>query len=159
MDNFAAAMEVMTRKFSRDCQFAFATFGGSAPSVRFVDAYFDGKSFFVVTYSLSQKVKDIEKCHNVSLCTQNAYSFSGTAYNIGHPLAPDNAKIREKLTSVFSGWYFKHNDESDKNMCYLRIDPIAGFFHDKGTGYKVNFLERTAKIFPFDFDIVKLTED
>ena len=49
-------------------------------------------------------------------------------------------------------------NEADENMCYIRIDPTAGFFHKDGTGYKIDFTEKTVKTFPFTFDTV-LTEE
>lgn len=43
-------------------------------------------------------------------------------------------------------------------MCYIRIDPTAGFFHQDGTGYQINFTEKTVRAFPFTFDTL-LTEE
>ena len=39
----------------------------------------------------------------------------------------ENAQIRSELIKIFEPWYFKHNNEADENMCYIRIDPTAGF--------------------------------
>jgi hypothetical protein len=87
------------------------------------------------------------------MCFQG-YRFSGAARNIGHPLLPGNADIREKLTRVFAPWYFKHNDEGDEKMCYVRIEPNKGFFYHNGTGYDVDFENGEVRSFPFDFDAV-----
>ncbi|ADL06747.1 hypothetical protein [Lacrimispora saccharolytica] len=49
---------------------------------------------------------------------------------------------------------FKHNDDNHKAMCYVKIDVENGFFYQDGTGYKVDYVNRTAETFPFVFDIV-----
>lgn len=158
MNDFENALKIMQDIFSRDYQFALATSENDTPSLRFVDTYFDGECFYVVTYLYSQKVKEIIKNPNVALCSKKMHSFSGRAYNIGHPLLSENSGIREKLIEVFEPWYFKHNNENDSNMCYIKIKPTTGFFHKDGTGYKVNFEDKTVSKFPFNFDIV-LTEE
>lgn len=86
------------------------------------------------------------------------HAFSGQAYNIGHPLITENAEIRKTLIKAFEPWYFKHNNEADENMCYIKITPTTGFFHKEGTGYKINFTEKTVLSFPFVFDNV-LTDE
>ncbi len=75
---------------------------------------------------------------------------------LGHPLKDENKIIRSKLIEVFSPWYFEHNDETDENMCYVKIEPDSGFFYKDGTGYKVDFNSKTAEEFPFEFDIVNI---
>lgn len=158
MANYETAISVMRELFGKDYQFALSTAKNNIPSSRFVDAYFDGESFYIVTYKLSQKVAEIAGNPNVSLCSRKMHAFSGQAYNIGHPLKPENADIRNELIKAFEPWYFKHNNEADENMCYIKINPTTGFFHNDGTGYKINFTEKTVKTFPFAFSTV-LTED
>jgi general stress protein 26 len=158
MTDYENSIRVMIDLFGRDYQFALSTDKNNIPSSRYVDTYFDGESFYVVTYGLSKKAAEIADNPNVSLCCSRMHAFSGKAYNIGHPLIPENAGIRSALTKAFEPWYFKHNNEADENMCYIRIDPTAGFFHKDGTGYKIDFTEKTVKTFPFTFDTV-LTEE
>ncbi len=153
MTDYEKAIEKMIELFSKDYQFALATCYNNIPSVRFVDAYFDGEAFYIVTYGLSQKVRDVAGNSNVALCGRKAYNFSGIADNIGHPLLPQNAQIRETLIKVFEPWYFEANNEDDSNMCYVKIKPTSGFFHKDGAGYKVNFTEKTVESFPFSGDI------
>ena len=146
----------MKELFERDYQFALATVNNNIPSVRFIDTYYDDGCFYIVTYATSKKVKEIEMNKNVSLCNKS-YSFNGEAFNLGHPLKPNNSGIREKLIHAFEPWYFKHNNESDENMCYVKVELKNGFFYKDGVGYKVDFLVQQASEFPFEFDIV-LTE-
>jgi len=158
MRAYEKALRTMETLLARDCQFALATTDGHAPSLRYVDTFFAGGSFYVVTYAKSRKVREIEQNPNVALCDRNLFSFAGKAYNIGHPLKRENLAIREKLTEAFKLWYFRHNNEADEAMCYLRVDPETGFFHHDGTGYRMDFTRRTAETFPFTFDTT-LTEE
>lgn len=153
MDTFEKAMNVMNELFAKDYQFAMATVKDNVPSVRFVDTFFYNGSFYVVTYSKSQKVQELEKNNNVSLCNK-LYRFNGKAYNIGHPLLEENKAIRERLIKAFDPWYFEHNNENDENMCYVKIELKDGFIYKDGIGYKVNFQSKEAEQFSFDFDII-----
>lgn len=157
MSKYENAMAVMEELFSKDCTFALATSNDTRPSVRMIDTYYENGSFYVVTYAGSDKVKDLEVNNKVALCSEG-YRFEGSAFVIGHPLAPENSRIRETLIQIFEPWYFKHNNEKDEAMCYVKIDLESGFFYKDGTGYKVDYVNRTAEAFPFVFDIV-LPED
>jgi hypothetical protein len=152
MDAYENALRTMDALLAKDCQFALATAEDGVPSLRYVDTFFDGGCFYVVTYAKSRKVREIEKNPSVALCDRRLFSFSGKAYNIGHPLKPENLAVREKIAEAFKIWYFRHNDEADEAMCYLRIEPENGFFHADGTGYKMNFTGKTAETFPFTFN-------
>ncbi|SDG36523.1 Pyridoxamine 5'-phosphate oxidase [Fontibacillus panacisegetis] len=152
MEIFDKSMKVMNELFARDYQFALATSNNNIPSVRFVDTYYDKSSFYIVTYANSKKVKEIEINKSVSLCNK-LYNFSGIAYNMGHPLKPHNSEIREKLINAFESWYFKHNNENDENMCFVKVELTHGFFYKDSMGYKVNFIAQEASEFPFEFDI------
>ena len=153
MNAFEKAMSVMNELFAKDYTFALATVKDSIPSVRFVDTYFDNDSFYIVTYAKTQKVKELEINRHVSLCNK-LYRFDGIAYNIGHPLEPQNNEIREKLIKVFEPWYFEHNNENDQDMCFVKVDLKQGFFYKDGIGYKVDFVNKQAEESPFEFDIV-----
>lgn len=152
MGDYEKAIDVMKELFARDYQFALATVKDNIPSVRFVDTYYEDGSFYVVTYSQSQKVQALTANSHVSLCN-NMYRFNGNANNIGHPLLPENSSIRNVLIKVFEPWYFAHNNENDEHMCYVKIELKNGFIYKDGTGYKVDFIEKVAEEFPFVNDI------
>ncbi|MCF0147599.1 MAG: pyridoxamine 5'-phosphate oxidase family protein [Clostridium sp.] len=152
MEIYKKALYTMNELFAKDCQFSIATVKDNKPSVRVVDTFFENNSFYVVTYSNSQKVRELEENSQVSLCNE-FYRFNGNAYNIGHPLLADNRELREKLIKVFEPWYFAHNNENDENMCYIKIELNDGFFYKDGLGYKVNFQLKEAEEFPFNLDI------
>ena len=151
MGTYEKSIGVINELFAGDYQFALATSSNNMPSVRFVDTFYDNGSFYIVTDGKSKKVKDIEDNPNVALCNKQ-YRFNGMAYNIGHPLESQNAEIREKLLIAFEPWYFKHNNEEDKNMCYVKVELSSGFFYKDGTGYLVDFINHEAEEFPFEFD-------
>lgn len=153
MDSFEKSLKVLEDLFAKDYQFALATCDDNTPSVRFVDTFYDNGSFYVVTHNTSLKILEIELNEKVALCN-NCYRFNGVAHNIGHPLKEENKKIREKLIKVFEPWYFAHNNEQDKNLCYLKIDLNHGFFYKDGIGYDVDFITKKANEFPFEFNIV-----
>ncbi len=153
MSVFEKSMNVMETLFARDYQFALATTKDDKPSVRVIDTYYDNGCFYIVTYAESKKVKELESNNHVALCNK-FYSFSGIAQNVGHPLKPENSEIREKLIKAFEPWYFKHNNEKDEKMCYIKIELSNGFFYKDCIGYKVDFIAKEAEEFPFEFDIV-----
>lgn len=148
MTTYEESLKVLEELFSKDYTFVLATVQNNIPSQRVVDTYFNDGEFWIVTYSKSNKIKEIEQNPHVALCN-TFHIFKGKAYNAGHPLREENKDIREKLIKIFEPWYFMHNNENDKNMCYVRVKPESGFFHKDGTGYKVNFIDKTADEFPF----------
>lgn len=148
MTAFEKSLEVLSELFGRDYTFVMATVKNNVPVQRVVDTFYYEGEFWIVTYALSNKVKEIANNPEVSLCN-TFHTFSGKAYNAGHPLKSKNSEIRSKLINVFESWYFAHNNENDENMCYVRVKLESGFFHKDGIGYKVDFFEKTAEEFPF----------
>lgn len=148
MTAYDKSLEVLNSLFNKDCTFVLATSAENCPSQRVVDTYLCGRAFWIVTYALSNKVKELRVNPNVSLCN-DFYTFKGKAYDMGHPLEEKNGEIREKLIKVFEPWYFAHNNENDENMCYVKVELEEGFFHKDGIGYKVDFVEKQAKEMPF----------
>ncbi|WP_238859477.1 pyridoxamine 5'-phosphate oxidase family protein [Clostridium sp. YIM B02569] len=151
--SYENSLNILEVLFAKDYQFALATSNDNISSVRFVDTFYDNGAFYIVSYAKSQKVQEIEKNNKISMCNK-LYRFTGIAHNIGHPLLEKNYGIRAKLIKAFEPWYFKHNNENDENMCYVKIELKQGFFYKDGTGYKVDFENRQAEEFTFTFDIV-----
>ena len=152
MVSYEESLKVLDELFSKDCQFTLATAKDNVPSIRVIDTYYNDGAFYVVTYAKSQKVIEMSENKKVALC-KDIYRFSGSAHLLGHPLKEENKNIRSKLIDVFAPWYFKHNDENDENMCFIKIVPDSGFFYKDGKGYKVDFQTQTVNEFPFEFDI------
>ena len=152
MEPFEQALSELRRLFGKDRQFVLSTARDNAPSSRYVDAYYEDGSFYVVTYAGSRKAREIAENPPVALCNRTS-RFLGAAHGIGHPLDAKNGAIRAKLRDMFAYWYDRHNDEADPDMLYVRIDIESGFFHDAGTGYEVDFSAKSAEAFPFSPDV------
>lgn len=153
MTVYEKSLEVMHELFAKDVTFSLATSKDSIPSVRVVDIFYDDGAFWIVTDKKSNKATEIENNPDVALCDR-LYRFTGKAYIAGHPFEDENRQIREKLIRAFEPWYFAHNNENSKDMCYIRVDLQTGFFYHKGIGYSVNFTEKTADEFPFEDYII-----
>lgn len=154
MTKYEKALHIMEDLFAKDRIFAFATTDPeSKPSVRMVDAFYDGNVFYIVTHNSTGKVKDIESNPYISMA-RDAHRFQGVATNIGHPLEKKNKQIREKLIQVFEPWYFRHHDENDEEMTLLQIELNTGFFYQDSTGYEVDFEKKEVESYPFVYDVV-----
>ena len=150
MPVYQESIKVLESLFARDSFFAFATSKDNVPSVRIVDAFYDDYCFYIVVSGRTQKIREIALNENVALCHE-MYRFTGKAYNIGHPLHPENQEIRSKLIKVFEPWYFAHNNEDSNEMYYIKVELVTGFFHKDGTGYRVDFINKSAESMPFEF--------
>lgn len=149
MTVYEKSIEVMNELFAKDVTFSLTTSKDGIPSVRVVDIF----AFWIVTDKKCNKATEIENNPDVALCRQ-LYRFSGKAYIAGHPCNEKNRHIRKKLIKAFESWYFAHNNENNKDMCYIRVDLQTGFFYHKGIGYSVNFAEKIADEFPFEDYII-----
>jgi len=153
---YQQSLKVLDDLFGKDTQFALATAQDNKPFVRFVDVYYFDGSFYLITYATSKKVVDIMANPHVALVSHRLHRFMGEATNIGHPLKPENALIREKLVQAFEKWYFLANNEKDPHTCLIQIKLHEGFFYKDEVGYKVDFINKTATSFPFHFGITIL---
>ena len=57
----------MKERFGKDTVIALATVEHEVPYVRKVNAYYEDGSFYIITYALSDKIKQIENNPNVAL--------------------------------------------------------------------------------------------
>ena len=58
----AEAEKMMIERFGKDTVIALATVEHEVPHVRKVNAYYENGSFYIITYALSNKIKQIWKC-------------------------------------------------------------------------------------------------
>ena len=72
------AAKIMEERFGRDCVIALATSCGEEPFVRFVNAYFERESFFVITQTLEQNGAATRK----SLCSNSGRMVHGARTGI-----------------------------------------------------------------------------
>lgn len=130
---------VLLERFGKDSLMALATSANNIPYVRTVDAYYDHGAFYVLTYALSGKMRQIE-CNPIVALSGDWFTAQGTGVNLGYFGKPENNSIAQKMREVFAAWIDNgHNDFSDENTCILRIDLISGVLFYAGTRYEIDF--------------------
>ena len=133
------AQEIMDERFGCDSLIALATVENGAPYVRAVNSYYEDGSFYVVTYAKSNKMRQIEKNHAVSICG-DWFTAQGVGENLGHVRLPEHQEIMDKLRTVFAEWYDNgHVNEADENTVLLRIRLTRGVLFSHGTRYDIDF--------------------
>lgn len=131
--------EIMRERFGHDTLLSVATAEDNVPYVRIVDSFYDDGSFYIITYSLSNKMKQLAKNPAVAVCGE-WFTARGIGENLGYIRDEKNTEIAAKLREAFASWYSNgHTDESDPNTCILRIRLTDGVLFNKGTRYDIDF--------------------
>ncbi len=133
------AEKILAERFGRDTVIALATVEDGVPFVRNVNAYYEDKSFYIITYGLSNKMKHIEKNPIVALAG-DWFTAHGEGASLGYFLKKENAVIAAKLREAFSSWIDNgHTDFRDENTCILRVRLTDGVLLSHGTRYEIDF--------------------
>lgn len=152
MNYFEEAVAIMKDMYGRDVPMPLATVNGDRANIRVVDVYYKENSFYIATYGLSNKMKEIDKNPNVAL-NHNLFVAHGIGKNIGHPLEEHNRDLREELKQVFVSFYDKHVDEGDSNTCILKITLKDALVFANDYKYFINFDQKTATRVDYVVDI------
>lgn len=129
----------MNERFRHDTLIALATVDGNIPSVRAVNSYYKDGSFYVITYGISDKMKQIENNPNVAIAGE-WFTAHGTGINLGWICKEENRTMKEKLGKVFESWIDNgHTSFEDENTCLLRIKLTDGILFYHGTRYDIVF--------------------
>jgi len=129
----------MQERFGKDSLIALATVDGNIPAVRTVNAVYIEGAFYVVTYALSGKMKQIARNPVVAI-SGDWFTAHGVGENLGHVLLEENKEIMEKLREAFASWYQNgHTNEADPNTCLLKIRLTDGVLFSHGTRYDIEF--------------------
>ena len=135
------ALNVMNERFGKDTVIVLGTSNGAYPAIRYVNAYYENGAFYVITYALSNKMQQIEKNSNVSVCAE-WFTARGKGENLGYFGKADNAEIAGKLKKEFAAWIDNgHNNFEDENTIILRIKLEDAVLFSYGTRYEINFSE------------------
>lgn len=144
-NRYEEAMQVLNGKFgNKDNVIAVATIsdqkaedGRVFPCVREVDAYYEDGAFYVTTYGLSNKMRQIKANNLVSVSVDfSDFNGLGIGENLGWVMKPENSEIRAKLRKTFEAWYDMANNEKDENCVILKIKMIKGGIRiDHGVDY------------------------
>lgn len=131
--------EILHERFGRDCIIALGTTVNDVPYVRSVDAFYEMGSFYVLTYALSGKMKQLEKNPVVAISGE-WFTAHGRGVNLGWFGKPENKVIAEKMRIVFSKWIDNgHNNFDDINTCILRVELTDGVLFSDGVRYDIDF--------------------
>lgn len=149
MSIYDDAIKLMTERYSKDELWPIATTDGKTQTVRIVSGYYEDGAVYSVTYTLSNKMKQIEANPEVAICSF-WFTGHGVGENLGWVRDEKNAEMMKKVRAAFAEWYDNgHTDEEDPNTCLLRIRLTDGVVtdHDKKYGvlrYEVDFVNKTA---------------
>ncbi len=133
------AEEILMERFGKDSIIALATTADNTPYVRNVNAFYSDGAFYVLTYALSNKMKQIEANPIVAIAG-DWFTAQGKGINLGYFGKSENVTIAEKMKVAFSEWINNgHNNFDDVNTCILRIELIDGLLLSHGTRYEIDF--------------------
>ena len=132
------AEKIMEERFGGDTVVALSTADNNVPYVRLVNAHYECGAFYVITYALSEKMKQLE--HNpVAAIAAEWFTAHGNAVNLGWFGKKENHAIAEKLKSAFSEWINNgHNDFDDPNTIILCIKLTDGTLLSHGKRYDLH---------------------
>ena len=135
----AESKRIMDERFGKDNVIALATVEGEMPEVRSVNGYYEDGAFYVITYALSNKMKQIEKNPNIAIAG-DWFTAHGKGINLGYFCKEENKEIAEKLRKAFADWIDNgHNNFEDENTCILCIQLTDGVLFSHGTRYDIDF--------------------
>ena len=131
--------EVLLERFGKDSIIALATAIDNKPFVRQVDAFYENGAFYVLTYALSGKMKQIEQNPTVAISGE-WFTAQGIGENLGYFGKSENLRIASKMRDIFSSWIDNgHNNFDDINTCILRIRLTEGILFSNGARYEIDF--------------------
>ena len=133
--------EILKERYGKDSIVAVATLEGEIPCVRYVNGLYMDGAYYVITYALSDKMKQIEKNPNVAVAAE-WFTAHGKGVNLGWFKKEENAEIANKLREAFAAWIDNgHNNFEDENTCILCIKLTDGVLLSNGTRYEIQFVD------------------
>lgn len=127
----------MKERFGRDTVIALATYDTETPYVRFVNTYYEDGAFYVITYALSNKMRQIGQNPVVAVAGE-WFTAHGNAIDLGWFDKGENSTIAEKLKNAFAAWINNgHNDFDDPNTIILCIRITDGVLFSHGTRFDI----------------------
>ncbi len=133
--------EIMNERFGKDNIIALATVKDKEPYVRNVNGFYENGAFYVITYALSNKMKQIKENPHVAI-SGDWFTAHGKGINLGWFCKDENKDIAKKLRNAFHEWIDNgHNNFDDENTCILCIQLTDGILFSNGTRYDIDFGE------------------
>ena len=90
------AEQIMMERFGKDTIISLATTENAMPYVRYVNAYYENGSFYIITHALSNKIKHIKENPVVAIAGQ-WFTAHGRGVSLGYFGKKENCVIAEKL--------------------------------------------------------------
>ena len=126
-------------RFGKDSLIALATVEDGIPNVRTVDSFYENGAFYILTYTLSNKMKQIKNDSAVAISGE-WFTAHGIGRNLGWFCKKENEQIANKMKTLFSEWINNgHNNFQDENTCILRIELTDGVLFSEGNRYDIDF--------------------
>lgn len=133
--------DIMTERFGKDSVIALATVENGVPFVRYVNAYYEQGAFYIITYGLSNKMRQIAE-NPVVAVSGEWFTAHGKGINLGYFYNEENTKTAQKLKTVFAAWIDNgHNDFNDRNTCILCVRLTDGVLFCHGKRYDIDFAD------------------
>ncbi len=129
--------KMMQERFGKDTVIALATIEKNMPYVRYVNAYYENGSFYIITHALSNKMKQMDNNPVVAIAGE-WFTGHGRGINLGYFGKKENHTIAEKLKHVFAEWIDNgHNNFDDENTIILRVECTDGVLLSHGVSYEL----------------------
>lgn len=131
--------KILMERFGKDSLIALATVEDGIPNVRTVDSFYENGAFYILTYALSNKMKQIKNDSAVAISGE-WFTAHGIGRNLGWFCKKENEQIANKMKTLFSEWINNgHNNFQDENTCILRIELTYGVLFSEGNRYDIDF--------------------
>ncbi len=135
----AETRALMTERFGKDNVLALATVEDGKPCVRYVNGFYEEGAFYVITYALSNKMRQIGKEPAASVAGE-WFTARGEGEDLGYFGRKENRELAEKLRAAFAAWIDNgHNDFTDENTHILRLRLTEGVLFSHGVRYEIDF--------------------
>ena len=109
------AEKIMAERFGKDTVIALATVEQGVPYVRYVNAYYENGSFYVITYARSNKMKHMENNPVIAIAGE-WFNAHGKGINLGYFGKEENHGIAGRLKEVFSEWIDNGHNDMEQGM-------------------------------------------
>ena len=91
--------QIMLERFGGDSLISLATAADNVPYVRTVNTFYEDGAFYVLTYGLSNKMRQIAENPTVAV-SGDWFTAQGKGENLGFFGKPENANIANKIRST-----------------------------------------------------------
>ena len=128
---------MMRERFLKHPVIALATNDGKKQYVRNVCAHYEEGAFYIITYTMSNKMQQIAQCPEVAVCGE-WFTGHGIAENLGYIRSIENTVLAARIHDAFSSWYRSgYFNEDDPKTCILKIKLTDGVLLNDGARYEL----------------------